>query len=116
MEPHYKSVKFIERTKSLHRMHTTRMNICARICSAISHVSTRHDVEKRLLRVMERQKVRVVPCYDISIGLVIGFIVKKSNTKNPRFLLVPTSAMYITKATYVTVTGFITLRGSAHKF
>ena len=113
---HCKVVKFIELARWLPRMHTTRINICARVFSAISHVPTGHDVEKRLLRVMERQKVRVVPCYDISTGLVTRFIVKKSKTKSPRFLFVPTSAMYITKATYVTVTGFITLRGSAHKF
>ena len=64
---------------------------------------------------MERQKVRVVQCYDFSIGLVTCFTVKKWNTKNPRFLSVLTSAIYITKATYVTVTRFITSRGSIHK-
>ena len=107
MEFHYKSAKFVELARSL-RMHTTRINICAPICSAISHVSTRHDIEKRLLRVMERQKVRVVLCYDFSIGLVTRFIAKKSIPKNPEFVTVPTWAIHITKATYVRATGFIT--------
>lgn len=64
MEYHYKSVRFIRLVESLPRLHIMDINIRARICSMISHVSTRDDIKKRQKHIIEGYKVCVVLCYD----------------------------------------------------